>query len=450
MISLKDLLKEILLKESELSFINNYIEKSKYDILNSWGSCAFYTKDWLDTIGGEIIYMPYGNIKKYTDDGTANETYEDHIVPLYKGYLIDFAKVPNKGVAKADRPEGSTPPKLNPGSSEDSWPRITKFSEALFEPGGLYGKLGYVANGKYDKWHTDPEPNGLGLKEYYPIREKSFSGKLKFVGDGELQYPSKKQLKEMSAGAVNKAPQGVLFLDSNKILVGDNHHDSVELSDELFDTLLKIAKKYGYYGEGKGIGYNKGVVSSEFYKALTSSGAQYKGSWDDKVQIPSSEKYAYLATIFSNPTENKRVPRLMSKVKDNDTIWSLLSREMSNHTQPGLNLNISDLKKFLEEASENGIDFIQLSKKSATEKNVQDFIDKGEKLTWPSNWEKYPNKAGKLARKETILRDTWLIEKAPPGIYFIGSGHLKDISKMSGKKIIGGEKIGSGSSVAQK
>jgi hypothetical protein len=108
-------------------------------------------------------------------------------------------------------------------------------------------------------------------------------------------------LKEMSASATNKAPQGVLFLTSNKILVGDNHHDPVELSEELFDTILKIVKIKGYYGEGIGIGYNPGVMSSEIYKALKDSGAQYKGSWDDKVNIPKEEKYTYLATLFSNP-----------------------------------------------------------------------------------------------------------------------------------------------------
>jgi len=258
-------------------------------------------------------------------------------------------------------------------------------------------------------------------------------------------------LKEMSAGATNKAPQGVLFLTSNKILVGDNHHDPVELSEELFDTILKVGKNKGYYGEGIGIGYNPGVMSSEIYKALKDSGAEYKGSWDDKVNIPEEEKYTYLATLFSNPTENKRVPKLMSKVKKDETIFDLLAKTFDDYTQPGLGLTKKDLKKFLEEISEKGIDFIKLSQQPATEKNLQSFIDKGEKLTWPAkDWEKYPNKAGKMARRETIIRDTWLVKEAPSGVYFIGSGHLKDISKMSGIKIIGGEKIGSGSSIDKK
>ena len=256
-----------------------------------------------------------------------------------------------------------------------------------------------------------------------------------------------REITEMSASAKNKAPQGVLFLSPKKVLVGDNHYDPVELSEELFDTVLSIGRSYGYYGEGIGIGYNKGVISSEIYRALKNSGAQYKGSWDDKVKIPKEEKYVYIATLFSNPTENKRVPTLLSKVKDGESIFNLLARTFDDYTQPGLGLTGDDLRKFLEEASEKNTDFIKLSQKPATEKNLQNFIDKGEKLTWPSNWEKYPNNAGKLARRETILRDTWLIEDAPPGLYFIGSGHLKDISKMSGEKIIDGSSIGTGSSV---
>jgi len=253
-------------------------------------------------------------------------------------------------------------------------------------------------------------------------------------------------LKEKRTGAKNKAPQGVLFLTSKKILVGDNHFDPVELSEELFNTILSVGKTYGYYGEGIGIEYNKGVMSSDIYKALKDSGAKYKGSWDDKVKIPKEEKYAYIATYFSNPTENNRVPTLMSKVKDGDTIFSLLSRTFDDYTQPGLNLTSEDLKRFLQEMSEKGIDFLELSKQPVTKEALQDFTDKGEALMWPDNWEEYPNKAGKLARRETIIRDTWLIEKAPSGIYFIGSGHLKDISKMSKIKIIDGSKIGSRSS----
>jgi hypothetical protein len=238
-----------------------------------------------------------------------------------------------------------------------------------------------------------------------------------------------------------KAPYGVLFLDSNKILVGDNHKDAIQLSKDIHNKILNVARQYGYYGEGIGIEYNKGIIKSDIYKALKNNSAEYKGSWDNKIEIPDTEKYTYIATLFSNPTENNRVPKLMNKVKDGETIFNLLARTFDDWTQQGLNLTSADLKRFLQEMSENGIDFYKWAQRPATQSNIQSFIDAGEKLMWPDNWEDYPNKAGKLARRETMIRDRWLIDKAPAGVYFIGNGHLKDISKTAGKGIIDGNLI---------
>ena len=47
MIKLTDLLKEIITEDVISNIINEYIKWSKYDILNSWGNCAFYTQDFL-------------------------------------------------------------------------------------------------------------------------------------------------------------------------------------------------------------------------------------------------------------------------------------------------------------------------------------------------------------------------------------------------------------------
>jgi hypothetical protein len=435
MIRLIDLLKESLLD----SILQEYIKWSKYDILNSWGSCAFYTQDFLEFCKAtgkscKVVYLPLAN-------PPGNDP-EDHIIPMYNNTLIDFAYVPGKGVSKHDRtgnPEGKI---------TSNWPLVSKASPKLFEKQGVYGKLGYLSDVKYAEWEYDEFPDLK--KNVYPIILNKVPG---FSEDSiKASTPKlKSQLQEIAKDAVNTAPQGVLELQPKvKVLVGDNHHDSVELSKDLFNSILDIGIKYGFYGEGKGIEFNPGVMSSKIYKALKDAKATYKKSWDDKVTIPNDEKYVYIATVFSNPTENNRVARLLSKAKDSDTIFDLLAREVNNHTQKGLNLGANDLKKFLEEMSEKGIEFIKLSKQKATKENLQNFIDKGEQLTWPSNWKEYPNKAGKLARRETIIRDQWLIDKAPPGVYFIGSGHLTDIAKMTGKNIIDGSKIGTGSSVQKK
>jgi hypothetical protein len=239
----------------------------------------------------------------------------------------------------------------------------------------------------------------------------------------------------------SKAPYGVLVLDTDKILVGDNHMDPMPLSKDLQDTILNVAKQYGYYGEGIGIKYNKAVSRSDIYTALKNSEARHMGSWDDKIEIPDTEKYTYVATLFDNPTENDTVEKIMNTVKGKDTIFNVLVKTFDLWGQPGIGLTAADLKRFLNEMSEKGIDFYKWAQKTITQPELQSFIDAGDKLMWPDNWQEYPNKAGKLARRGTLIRDNWLIQKAPKGIYFIGDGHLLDISKMTGKKVIDGHLI---------
>lgn len=129
-----------LLTEGYIDTIKEYIQKTEYDILNSWGNCAFYTKDFIEKMGGNIIYMPLANPK--------GEDPEDHIVPVVNNVIIDFAYVPEKGVSKHDRTTGN-PPKFNPGVGDGKWPRLTKVTDQIFEENGVYGKLGYLKNSKY-------------------------------------------------------------------------------------------------------------------------------------------------------------------------------------------------------------------------------------------------------------------------------------------------------------
>lgn len=242
----------------------------------------------------------------------------------------------------------------------------------------------------------------------------------------------------------NFAPHGVIFFGDNKVLVGDMHGESHELSNDLVDKIVKIANQYGFWGEGTGIEHNKAILESPIYEKLDMK--KHMGSWDAKVEVSKNETYVFLYALFSNPKENNRVGKLLNEVKEGETIFDLLARTIPSWSAEmgKYNLGSNDLKKFLIKCSEKGIDFLKLSQQEATEENLQDFIDKGESLQWPENWEEYPNKAGQIARKATKIRDEYLIN-AGPGVYFVGSGHLKDIMKMVGKEIgltlIGGEKI---------
>lgn len=243
-------------------------------------------------------------------------------------------------------------------------------------------------------------------------------------------------LKEILEGT-NQAPYGLMFFGNNKVLVGDNHSDPIELSKDLQDKIVNIGKQYGYYGEGSGISNNPAVKNSEVYKALIDAEAKDKGSWDALIKPPNKSDFLY--ALFANVKENNRLKKLLAAVQEGDTIYDVIQRTKNDFAATKGTSN-SDLDKFLKDIS-GTYDFVKLSKQPATKENLNNFLNKGESDMWPENWKKYPNPSGKVARNATKFRDEWII-KAGPGVYFIGNGHLKDVAEMEGGgKIIGGEKI---------
>ena len=222
-------------------------------------------------------------------------------------------------------------------------------------------------------------------------------------------------------------------------------------SQDYQDKVIKIAKKHGYWGEGIGLEHNEAITGAPFYDRLVRS-ATYRGSWDQALHksgtVKPEDKMSFLYSLFANLEANKRVENLLTRANKGEKIFDLLVRTIPDWSadEGAGNLNKTDLINFLREISEEDIDFVELSNQEATEENLRDFLTKGEELMWPENWNEYPNKAGKLARNATTIRDQYLIN-AGPGVYFVGAGHLKDIANMEeakkkGLKLIGGENIG--------
>jgi hypothetical protein len=239
-------------------------------------------------------------------------------------------------------------------------------------------------------------------------------------------------VKEILDGT-NQAPYGLMFFGDNKVLVGDNHNNPIELSKDLQDKIVGIGKKHGFYGEGSGVSNNPAVKNSEVYKELVGIKALDKKSWDDLIEPPNKSDFLY--ALFANVKENNRLGKLLKARQKGDTIYDVIQRTRNDWAATKGTSN-SDLDNFLKDASGN-YDFTQMSKSEATRANLKKFLTLGEKDMWPSNWKDYPNPSGKVARKATTFRDEWLI-KAGPGVYFVGDGHLKDIVNMKGGgKIIG-------------
>lgn len=121
---------------SEISrIVNQYMKDTEYDIQNSLGNCSFFTKDvinWAKNNGikADYVYMPMSEEYRKENNISDNE-WEDHIVPMINGVIIDFAYTP-QGVSKNVRTSNTIPP------------RVFKYSDNLFKPNGIYGKFGYT------------------------------------------------------------------------------------------------------------------------------------------------------------------------------------------------------------------------------------------------------------------------------------------------------------------
>lgn len=230
------------------------------------------------------------------------------------------------------------------------------------------------------------------------------------------------------------APQGIIFKGDKVAYVGAEHANPIKLSDDLLSKVKAIGGKYGYWYEGSG---GDADTNSKTFGPKSS----YKGSWDNDSFNKEVEgfPYEFIYTLFANTEVNGQ------KKSITDPTLSIFDSILINQKKfsyfKDRKFTAKDLTNFLSDASEKTVDFISLSKQKATKENVSGFIDKGEELSWPKNWEEYPNNAGKLAYKANRARDEYLA-KQESGVYFTGAGHLKELLKVNKTlKLIGGEKI---------
>ena len=225
------------------------------------------------------------------------------------------------------------------------------------------------------------------------------------------------------------APTGVIF-KGNVAYVGQTHGKPIELSDDLKGKIQDMASKHGAWYEGNGAdrAYTKDLITT------------WEGSWDD-VAAKSIKGYPpeFLYVLFSNVDANNTLKRIGSNPKS--TIFDqILKNQNSGKFFPDRNYDAKTLDRFLVMISQEGYDFREMAKKTATAENVRRFIKTGEQLMWPGDWESYPNPAGKVAKKANDYRDDWLVNRKS-GVYVMGAGHLLSIAKKGGFKLTGGERI---------
>jgi hypothetical protein len=232
----------------------------------------------------------------------------------------------------------------------------------------------------------------------------------------------KKYMKKQGV-AEGKLVESAVFLNPNTVVVGQAHGQPLELSPDTLKKIQAIAAKHGAYYEGNGTdrSYTKGQID------------RYVGSWDDEVAktaSPNDPKWLYV--LFANVDANNRVQRV--GVDPKDTIFNRLLATAKDNSFQGIGYTPQALQKFLQMASEGQYDFVKMSQQPATQENLTRFLKAGEVLMWPSNWEQYPNKAGKIAKAATVdVRDQYLATRKA-GVYVTGSGHLKAVQNITGKQ----------------
>jgi hypothetical protein len=223
--------------------------------------------------------------------------------------------------------------------------------------------------------------------------------------------------------AEGQLTESAIFLNPNTVIVGQQHSQPLELSPETLKKVQAIAAQHGAWYEGNGAdrAYTRGVID------------RYVGSFDDEVAktaSPNDPKWIYV--LFANVDANNRIQRV--GVDPKDTIFNRLMDTAQDNSFQGIGFTDSALKKFLSMASEGKYDFVKMSQLPATQENLTRFLKAGEALMWPSNWEQYPNRAGKIARAATVdTRDQYLATRKA-GVYVVGAGHLKAVQDISGKQ----------------
>ncbi len=290
-----------------------------------------------------------------------------------------------------------------------------------------------------------PQPEGGSRRDSFCARMKGMKKKL--TSSETANDPDSRINKSLRAwncadgGAVDpydevqraaksdaNAPYGVVDM-GDKIIVGSPHGDQIPLSDELKSRIQDVAGKSGVWYEGTGgdIEQNKSLFP------------KYQGSWDEQV-AKNVEGYPveYMAPMFSNVEVNK--PHEVYANPDKSIFDSIVANQDKAKYFKDRRFDADALRDFLTQGSEKDADLIRMSQLPATKENLNKFFSTGERLMWPNNWQEYPNRLGKIAKRFEESRNQYLLN-APPGVYVTGAGHIPELRGMNKDlKIIGGER----------
>jgi hypothetical protein len=216
-------------------------------------------------------------------------------------------------------------------------------------------------------------------------------------------------------GDITKSLSKYVVTNGKAAFVGSNHKSELKLSGDVVSALKKISRKSGIWYEGDG----KDIAN---FRSLLGPNDEYKGSWDEDFVYQEVDGYPieFLSGLFSNVKENKFVDKFTDP---NISIFkSIIKNQKKARYFTDRSFTSKDLLRFLKYGSEKGKDFVSMSNKLATTENLKNFFFDGERLMWPDNWQNYPNKFGKLAKKFNETRDKAIADEK--GVFVVGRDHL--------------------------
>ena len=216
----------------------------------------------------------------------------------------------------------------------------------------------------------------------------------------------------------------ILFSGNKKAYVGVEHGKKLSIPSKDAEKVKAIASEHGAWVEGSG---GDSEVAGIDRKDIN-------GSWDDEFQ-KTIKGYPpeFLYTVFTNTEVNKQENNL---TKPGMTILEAINKAQDKVGYfKDRKFTAQTIQKFLVAASEDDADLLDMAQEKATKENVKDFLMAGEDLMWPNNWDEYPNKAGKLAKKVNDQRQEFLVKQSS-GVFFVGSDHIKDLKKKLSKRTV--------------
>jgi hypothetical protein len=253
-----------------------------------------------------------------------------------------------------------------------------------------------------------------------------------------------KNFKEFLLEGKSSAPLGVFFY-KDKIIVGANHGTSVKISDKsLVEKIKKHGEEHGYFYEGDGKDAPQPLFS---LKTMTDYASGY-----DKDYNKSLKEFPYqtVSAIASNTKINKQYD-WFSKAGENGK-HSIFDAILKSNL--GKKMNLPELTSKVLEKFFKRVNLLDKAKNTkATKENTKKFITDMENEGYEHkdskgkyDWKEANTEMQKVSQEGEDLRNYYILDKAEPGVFIIGAGHLDSMKRILDKrnedyKMIGGEKI---------